>query len=176
MALGDRGARVGLQRVSRSRRSRKNEQDHVCVLNSVARSIIERCRGKHRPRCSPIAASRCRASTIRPGSKRASARRPSTRSDWVNLRRMVSERCTCTTCGTRSGALASGGCCPENAAGHPRPQEREHHHALLSGGVTRARRCDGIRRTDNARESHALILLRERRVKDAPSHVFDGVG
>jgi len=26
---------------------RKNEQDHVCVLNSVARSIIERCRGKH---------------------------------------------------------------------------------------------------------------------------------
>ena len=27
--------------------SRKNEQDHVCVLNSVARSIIERCRGKH---------------------------------------------------------------------------------------------------------------------------------
>jgi integrase len=27
--------------------SRKNEQEHVCVLNSVARSIIERCRGKH---------------------------------------------------------------------------------------------------------------------------------
>ena len=27
--------------------TRKNEQDHVCVLNSVARSIIERCRGKH---------------------------------------------------------------------------------------------------------------------------------
>ena len=26
---------------------RKNEQDHVCVLNSVARSIIERRRGKH---------------------------------------------------------------------------------------------------------------------------------
>jgi len=26
---------------------RKNEQDHVCVLNSVARSIVERCRGKH---------------------------------------------------------------------------------------------------------------------------------
>jgi len=27
--------------------TRKNELDHVCVLNSVARSIIERCRGKH---------------------------------------------------------------------------------------------------------------------------------
>ena len=27
--------------------ARKNEQDHVCVLNSVARSIIERCRGKY---------------------------------------------------------------------------------------------------------------------------------
>ena len=27
--------------------TRKNEQDHVCVLNSVARSIIERRRGKH---------------------------------------------------------------------------------------------------------------------------------
>jgi integrase len=27
--------------------ARKNGQDHVCVLNSVARSIIERCRGKH---------------------------------------------------------------------------------------------------------------------------------
>ena len=27
--------------------ARKNEQDHVCVLNSVARSIIERRRGKH---------------------------------------------------------------------------------------------------------------------------------
>jgi integrase len=27
--------------------NRKNEQDHVCVLNSVARSVIERCRGKH---------------------------------------------------------------------------------------------------------------------------------
>lgn len=27
--------------------TRKNDQDHVCVLNSVARSIIERCRGKH---------------------------------------------------------------------------------------------------------------------------------
>src|SRR5256885_5985670 len=26
--------------------ARKNEQDHVCVLNSVARSIVERCRGK----------------------------------------------------------------------------------------------------------------------------------
>ena len=25
----------------------ENEQDHVCVLNSVARSIIKRCRGKH---------------------------------------------------------------------------------------------------------------------------------
>jgi hypothetical protein len=27
--------------------NRKNEEDHVCVLNSVARSIIERCRNKH---------------------------------------------------------------------------------------------------------------------------------
>jgi len=27
--------------------ARKNEQDHVCVLNSVARSIVERSRGKH---------------------------------------------------------------------------------------------------------------------------------
>lgn len=27
--------------------TRNNEQDHVCVLNSAARSIIERCRGKH---------------------------------------------------------------------------------------------------------------------------------
>ena len=27
--------------------TRENEQDHVCVLNSVAPSIIERCRGKH---------------------------------------------------------------------------------------------------------------------------------
>ena len=25
----------------------ENEQDHVCVLNSVARSIIKRCGGKH---------------------------------------------------------------------------------------------------------------------------------
>jgi len=35
----------------------ENEQDHVCVLNSVARSIIKRCGGKHPPRYSPGAAS-----------------------------------------------------------------------------------------------------------------------
>jgi len=39
-----------LRKIARERLEKgelENEQDHVCVLNSVARSIIKRCGGKH---------------------------------------------------------------------------------------------------------------------------------
>jgi len=126
--------------------NRKNEEDHVCVLNSVARSIIERCRGKH-----PTAVFTFRGKPLRSVNNTA----------WLNARERavakyeerfaepapeVSHAARARFAAHGRAPSTCGGCVARDAAGNPRPQERQHHHPLLGGGVTRARRCDGVHR------------------------------
>ena len=126
--------------------ARKNEEDHVCVLNSVARSIIERGRGKH-----PTAVFTFRGKPLRSVNNTA----------WLNARaRAVGEvrravrrtarprafaRCTCTTCGTRSG----GGCVQPGC--HSKPGRRfSATRAAASRPTTRRRNCANCSRRWNS--------------------------
>ena len=95
VALGDRGAELNCRFFSFPA-PQKNEQDHVCVLNSVARSIVDVARKA--PDRGSLLARPLPASTIRVA-QRAGAPWPSTKAVGRAATRGI-QTYTCTICGT----------------------------------------------------------------------------
>ena len=128
--------------------ARKNEQDHVCVLNSVARSIVERCRGKHSTavftyRGRPLnsvnntAWVTARASAVAKYEER-----------WASRQPRVLERCTCTSRRSRTSAHARMYCRSDRTSGfgsHATPVFRRNHRDYFLLAICARRRSSCFR-------------------------------